>query len=108
MAINMKEEDFPLYQLLLKNKEPGIEKAIEDFKAAARGGDEEQYRFALGIQTIATITPASEISGLSEDIRQKTLHSCLAIFESIAKGRSTEAQNAKFMVNYFKKSGLGL
>ena len=47
--MDFKEEDFPLYQQLVKLDELGVETAKADFKAAVEGGDAEKLYFAIGI-----------------------------------------------------------
>ena len=51
--MDIKAEDFPLYQLIVKLGQPGVEEAKAGFKAAQTGGDDEKFYFALGIQTVA-------------------------------------------------------
>ena len=102
--MDFKEEDFPLYQLLVKLNQPGVELAKKDFNAALLGGDEERYAFALGIQTIAAIPGIEkQIPGLTKEINEKTLQSCLAIFRDAA---SRGHKNAAYMVEDFKARGL--
>jgi hypothetical protein len=102
--MDFKEEDFPLYQVLVKLGQPGVETAINDFNAAVRGGDEEKYNFALGIQTVAAQVPAGVIPGVTQEINDKTLRSCLAVFKDVA---SRGHKNGAFMVQDFKARGLG-
>jgi hypothetical protein len=103
--MDIKAEDFPVYEQLLKLNQPGIETAKADFNAAVAGGDEEKYNFALGIQTIAANVPAGAIPGITQEMNEKTLRSCLKIFEDVA---SRGNPNAQFMVRDFKARGLGL
>ncbi len=102
--MDFKEENFPVYQQLVKNGEFGVERAISDFEAALKGGDQEKYNFALGIQTIAANVPVGEIPCVTKEMNEKTLRSCFAIFEDIA---SRGHADAAFMVADFKRRGLG-
>jgi hypothetical protein len=102
---SLKAEDFPLYQLLVRLNGPGVERATADFNAAARGGDDEKYSFALGIQTVAANVPWQDIPDCSPEIMQKTLRSCLTVFNALAeRGHASAA----FMVRDFAARGLGL
>lgn len=102
---NIKEEDFPLYQLLVKLDLPGVERAKSDFSKAVTGGDDERYRFALGIQTIVAIPDAERlVPGLTKDIKDKTLQSCLSVFEEAA---SHGHEKAAFMARYYKAHAMG-
>jgi len=103
--MDFREEDFPVYQQLVKLGQPGIERAKADFKAAAEGGDQEKYTFALGIQTVAANIPAGVIPGVTKDMNEKTLRSCLNIFKDVA---SRGHAGAAFMVADFKARGLGM
>ena len=103
--MTIKAEDFPVYQRLLELNQPGIQLAKSDFAAAQTGGDEAAYNFALGIQTVAAIPGIEQqIPGLTAEMVEETLQSCLAIFEVAA---SHGHANAKFMVGDFKARGLG-
>jgi hypothetical protein len=108
MAIEIKETDFPVYQQLVKNGAPGCDSAITAFNAASAGGDDEQYHFALGIQTIAANLPAGSIPGITDEMNKQTLRSCMAIFKSVAGGASAKAEAAQFMVQNFTQRRLGL
>ncbi len=103
--MNIKQEDFPLYQLLVELNQPGIERAKADFAAACKGGDEAQYCFAMGIQTVAVNVPAEAIPGCTDDMMKTTLRSCLTIFNELA---AKSHDGAVFMVKNFKQRGLGL
>lgn len=102
--MDFKEEDFPVYQQLVKLGQPGVETAKADFKAAVVGGDQEKYDFALGIQTIAANVPVGAIPGVTREINEKTLRSCLNIFKDVA---SRGHADAAFMVADFNARGLG-
>jgi hypothetical protein len=103
--MDFKEEDFPLYQLLVKRGGPGAEYAIADFERARTGGDDEKYGFALGLQTVALSSGIEAVlPGMTREIKEKTLRSCLAVFEDVA---SRGHAGAVFMVQYFKRNGLG-
>ena len=105
--MDIKEEDFPLYQLLAKTQadNSGVQRAIEDFKKAQNGGDEEKYQFVHGIQTVATFPAAAHfVPGMTTEIRDKTLRSCLAVFRDVA---SRGHVGAKMMVAYYEKNGIG-
>jgi hypothetical protein len=103
--MEIKEEDFPLYQLLVKLGRPGVKHVIADFERACTGGDEEKYSFVLGLQTVA-LTSGIEIvlPEMTREIKEKTLRSCLSVFEDVA---SRGHEGAVFMVQYFKRNGLG-
>jgi hypothetical protein len=103
--MDIKEEDFPLYQLLVKLGRPGVEYAIADFEKACTGGDEEKYCFALGLQGVA-LFPGMEktLPEMTKEIKEKTLRSCLAVFQDVA-GRGHAG--AAMMVQYFQQNGLG-
>lgn len=108
--MDIREEDFPLYQLLVKLNEPGVENAIADFKKAQTGGDEEKFLFALGIQTVAISMETgaadhTQIPGNTPEINNKTLRSARAVFEDVA---SRGHEGAKYMVESFNARGLGL
>lgn len=96
-------EKFPLYQRLLELNEPGIEAAKADFAAACAGGEAERFQFAMGIQTVVF---ASEVDGMTDEMAETTLRSCLEVFEEVAKGTSKDAATAQSMVDYYQ--GLGL
>src|ERR1035437_2986048 len=103
--MDVREEDFPVYQQLVKLGQSGVEQAKADFKAAVEGGDQEKYDFALGIQTIAANVPVGAIPGVTKEMNEKTLRSCLNIFKDVAiRGHA----DAVFMVAYFKAHGLGI
>ena len=69
--MDFKEEDFPVYQQLVKLGQPGVGQAEADFKAAVGGGDQEKYEFALGIQTIAANVPIGAIPGVTKELTGK-------------------------------------
>jgi hypothetical protein len=102
--VDIKKEDFPLYQLLVELNQPGIEKVKAAFEAAQTGGDEEKYYFALGIQTVAANVPAGVIPGCTKEINEKTLQSCFRVFEDLA---SRGHANAALVAENFKSRGLG-
>ena len=79
--MKLQEEDFPLYQLLIKS-DHGAENAINGFKAAQIGGDEERYSFAMV---------------------KKTLQTCFIIFQDVA---SRGHAMAAYMANHFRDNGL--
>ena len=104
-----KEEDFPLYQLLIQLNEPGIERARAEFEKAVKGGDDEKFRFALGLQTCCINMESgapdhTQIPGNTREINDRTLMSCLAVFrEAAANGH----QGAAFMVRDYARRGIG-
>ncbi len=103
ILVDITEEDFPVYQQLVKLNNPGIALAINDFVKATTGGDEEKYKFALGIQTVA-VMPVGKVPGVTKDMQVKTLQSCLKVFEDVA---SRGHKGAQQMVVYFKLNRLG-
>jgi hypothetical protein len=104
--MEIREEDFPLYQLLVKyeSDNPGVQTAMKDFNAAVHGGDEEKYNFAMGIQTVAVNVPVGEIRGSTQEVYDKTLRSAFAVFSDVA---SHGHEGAAFMVQYYKDLGIG-
>lgn len=102
--MDIREKDFPLYLLLLELGQEGVEYAIADFEAARDGGDEEKYRFALGIQTIPIACGPNALPGQTQAMTDKTLQSCLAVFEDIGgRGHPYGA----YMAAYFYTCGHG-
>jgi len=97
--MDIKEDNFPLYRLLLKLDNPGVANAKADFEAASKGGDDDKYRFALGMQQIALNVPKNLIPGFTPDLQEKELRSCLAVFKDVA---SRGHANAAVMVSYFR------
>jgi hypothetical protein len=102
--MDFKEEDFPVYQQLVKLGGPGVRRAMADFEAAVNGGDEEKYNFALGIQTIAANVPVGDIPGVTKEMNDRTLRSCFVVFVDLASRGHTDAA---YMVQDFKMRGLG-
>jgi hypothetical protein len=101
--MDFKEEDFPVYQVI-KLDPDSARFAIAGFNAAVAGGEAEKVQFAFGIQTIAANVPIGAIAGITKEMNEKTLQSCLAIFKEAAqRGDST----AILMVDNFKARGLG-
>lgn len=82
--MDIKAKDFPLYRLLLKNKQNGYENAATGFSLAESGGDEELYTFVRGLYEIAAYAPISQIAGCNVRIMNRTLVSCLKVFEDVA------------------------
>lgn len=102
--MDFKEEDFPLYQQLVKLDELGVEAAKTDFKKAVEGGDAEKLYFAIGIQTVVVNVPIGVIAGVTQEMNDKTMYSCMKIFQAAAaKGNETAAM----MAQSFKERGLG-
>ncbi|HEY8190750.1 MAG TPA: hypothetical protein VIF12_08690 [Micavibrio sp.] len=99
-----KEEDFPLYQHLLKLNEPEAAVAKSHFEAAVAGGFDEQVYFAIGIQGVAANVPLEKIPGSTKQMMEKTLQTCLKVFkEAAAAGH----EDAIIMVQDFEARGLG-
>lgn len=92
----MLADDFPLYQLLVGWDKPGSQKAKNDFEAAAAGDLQKQYSFALGIQGISE--HAALIPEVTPVIIQKTLQSCLKVFQRIADSPHALKEAATQMV----------
>ncbi|MBU6475289.1 MAG: hypothetical protein KGQ70_04935, partial [Alphaproteobacteria bacterium] len=95
-----KAESFPLYTLLLENKEAGVDAAIRAFELAQKGGDAEKYNFALGLQTVAYEIYAP---GQTAEINRETLKACLAVFEEQAERHAPSA----LMAAYNRLCGFG-
>mgnify|MGYP006908452551 CR=1 FL=1 len=108
LKTDLNENDFPVYQHLVRLDAPGAAAAKADFEAACRGGDAEKYQFALGIQSVADIVPAGAVPGLTDEMRRKTLASCLAVFRAVAAGYSGVADAAKIMVAYGESRDFGV
>jgi len=100
--VDFKEENFPVYQLLVSLGLPDAERATADFEKARTGGDEEKYKFAMGILAVAS-TPDC-LPGQTAEMNKKTLQSCRAVFEDVA---SRGHVNAALVVKYFIENGLG-
>ncbi len=109
--MDIKEEDFPFYQLLINQPSPGtqifgINAAIRGFKKAINGSDDDKYNFVLGIQTPLTqmdYLSIDLIPGLTEEIRKKTLESCYKIFKTLAeRGHNSSI----FMVRHYSEQNL--
>lgn len=107
LKTDFNDTDFPVYQHLVQLGAPGAAAAVADFEAARRGGDAEKYQFALGIQSVADTVPAGAVPGLTEEMREKTLASCLAVFRAVAAGYSAVTDAAKTMVAYGESRGFG-
>ena len=109
MKIN--KEDFPLYDLIAQSDNPGRISMREAFEAACRGGDEEQYSFALGMQGVAlNVAPSLIAPGREDEVMAaiyKTLPSCFKVFQAVAAGTSSRAESARHMVSYCQRE-LGL
>jgi hypothetical protein len=104
--MDFKEEDFPLYQALVKYQpdNSGVQLAIKSFNAAVSGGDEEKYDFAMGIQTVAVNSNPGRIQGTTQETFDKTLRSCFAVFSDVA---SRGHKDAISMRDYFIRQDLG-
>jgi hypothetical protein len=100
--MQLKEEDFPIYQQYISLNPRRAVAAIRKFKAACEGGDQEQYDFALDLTMLMVKIPLENITGATEGMRQKTLRSCLAIFDGLAKKGDiyTEKLAASIRKNY--------
>jgi len=101
--MDIKAEDFPLYQLYLKLNQPGIERATAYFNKAVNGNDDDKFNFALGIQT-GTIPPFNNAPGQTADMDCKTQQSCLAVFRDLA---SRGHEGAALMVENYEARDLG-
>ena len=104
--MDFKEENFPVYQALVKYESDniGVKNAIEGFNAAVKGGYKERFDFAFGIQTVVVNMPVGEIKGTDQEGYDKTLRSCFEIFEEAA---SHGHELAALMVDDFRARGLG-
>lgn len=103
--MDLKEERFPLYGLLVKFNKPGVENAVAAWSAALGGDEEDKYRFAWGIQEVAKnpvgLVHMPEYKPEMVDI---TLQSCLEIFKELAaRGHF----HSSFMVETYQISKLG-
>ncbi len=103
--MEFKEENFAIYQLLVKANMPGFDQMKADFAAAKNGGDEEKYQFAMGIYTVAA-APGLEkaLPALTDAIRAATLEQAFLIFEDT--GRRDHAGGA-LMSAWCKANGIG-
>jgi TPR repeat protein len=83
-TMKIEAKDFPLYELLLRLNQPGVENAKQGFAEAQTGNDDKKYSFALGLYGLAN-TPGIEegLTGFNARMRDQTLKSCLAVFEDI-------------------------
>jgi TPR repeat protein len=99
-----KEEDFPLYQLIAREQPDSL--GVKMFQKACAGGDEEKVYFCFGIQTgLAGDIEKNEFpAGTTREMIEKTLRSCLAIFEDAA---SRNHPRALFMSAEFRLWGKG-
>lgn len=96
----IQSSDFPVYEAILQTDNLGKHIAKKDFESAQNGDIDKEVSFALGIQTVAI---CSFIPNVTEEMRQKTLKSCLAIFDRA----SDKNECAKIMAEDFRKRGLG-
>ena len=103
--MKIEEKDFPFYQLLVTLNRPGVENVKRDFEKARTGGDEEQYLFALGLHGTVNMPGIEDtIPGFTNEMRQQTLASCLAVFDDVgARGHA----NGAYMSSYCRTWGLG-
>lgn len=85
----MQEEDFPLYPFILKYVPQIKNDLAQSFQEASAGNEEAQYHFALALSRLAYAAPWQDAPGFTEDVRQKTLQSCLVIFDDLS-GRGNE------------------
>lgn len=104
--MDFKEEDFPLYTHIAATAPDKAFMAIEGFKAAVAGGDQEKFEFAMGIQTLAVMHHFNQmtIEGVTPAMIEKTLQSCLVIFKNLA---AQGHEKAVFMTKYFEDNNLG-
>ncbi len=103
--MEFKEENFAIYQLLVKTNLPGVDQVKADFAAAKNGGDEEKYQFAMGIYTVAA-APGLEkaLPALTDAIKASTLEQAFLIFEDT--GSRNHAGGA-LMSAWCKANGIG-
>ncbi|MDE1153541.1 MAG: hypothetical protein PW788_13475 [Micavibrio sp.] len=103
--MEFQEENFAVYQLLVKLDMAGVENMKADFAAAKTGTDDDKYKFALGIYGLVT-TPGIEaaLPGLTKTIVDNTLEQALAVFEDTA-GRGHP--HAALMAAWCRASGIG-
>jgi TPR repeat protein len=99
--MEIKEENFPLYQLLLKLNQPeSIDYVKKSFADAVAGGNEEKYNFVHGLQTIPSNPEfAPDIPGMTPEIARKTLKACLEVYEDV--GRNGHVFGAFMAAEYY-------
>lgn len=102
--IQLRKEDFPLYELLDKLASPGVENMRADFEKAISGQDEAVYQFALGIQTVSRTVPAGAIPGSTQEMMDKTTATCYDIFNYLARHKGHK--NAASVVAEYQQLGL--
>jgi len=104
-AMEFQEENFAVYQLLVKLNMAGVENMKADFATAKTGTDDDKYKFALGIYGLVT-TPGIEaaLPGLTKTIVDNTLEQAFAVFEDVAgRGHPYGA----LMTAWCRASGIG-
>ena len=76
--MKIEAKDFPLYELLLRLNQPGVENAKQGFADAQTGSDDKKYSFALGLSGLAN-TPGIEegLTGFNPRMRDQTLRKYL-------------------------------
>lgn len=99
----IKAEEFPLYDLLVKLKAPGIDNLVADMAKAQNGDLNDAYQVALGLYQVASIPNIdSQIPGFTPQAKSATLTRCAEVFEVAAAGGHAAA---KAMADYVKSVG---
>jgi len=101
MTIN--SADFPLYDLLVRFNQPGVENLVADMERAQTGGAAEKFSLAIGLWQVANI-PNIEgmVPGLTSAVKDKTVAKCAAVFKEAADAGHA---GAKAMVDYLNANG---
>ena len=77
--MDIKEEDFPLYQLL-----KGVPGNVDAFERARLGGDKEKAQFAEGLKKVAIFASPQFVPGLTDEKIEKTFQSCEAVLNEVS------------------------
>lgn len=100
MTIN--PADFPLYDLLVKLNQPGVENLMADMTKAQSGDLNDAYQVALGLYQVANIPNIeAHIPGLTRESKTATLAKCAEVFQTAAAGGN---EGAKAMVEYINNT----
>lgn len=101
--MDIKSEDFPLYDVLVQFNQAGsAQHVIDGMKNAQTGGPDEQYSMAIGLWQVATMANIEQmLPGATADVRQKTIDKCAEVFQELAGGGHSASQQ---MVDYLRGS----
>lgn len=104
-VIVIREEDFPLYTILVDENQRGVDTLRKAFNAAASGADDYKFAFAVGIHSVAVGLPEGALPEATDEVIQKTLRSCRAVFENLAVRGHGDAAG---MLDHYNENRLGL